>query len=137
MRMIEIAIFLLIFNVFISYSVNNNLFANDKFGSANPSIDDSYLESLNQSNTSSGSVGFDPFGFTQATSFFTTTLNAVTFVISTIYGATIALPSVMGQMLGGSPEAISIGFMLAFPIWAVYLIGLMQFLRGVGTKGMD
>jgi hypothetical protein len=137
MRMIDIALFLLIFNVLLSFVMAEGLFENEKFAAADPMIDSGYADSLNQSNITSGTAGFDPFGFTTATSFFTTTLNAVGFVVTTIYGATTALPAVISQVMGGSAEANSLGSMIAIAIWGVYLIGLMQFVRGVGTKGMD
>lgn len=137
MRMIDIALFLLIFNVLLSFTMENNMFSNDKFAAADPTIDPGYADSLNQSNVETGSAAFDPFGFTQATAFFTTTLNSVIFVTTTIFAATTALPTVIAQVMGGSPEANAIASMLALAIWSVYLIGLMQFVRGVGTKGMD
>ena len=137
MRMLDIALFLLVFNVVLSFTMNEGLFSNDKFAAVNPTIDRGYASSLNQTNITTGSSAFDPFGFTQATAFFTTTLNSVTFVTTTIYGATTALPAVIAQAMGGSPEANTLGGILAIAVWSVYLIGLMQFVRGVGTKGMD
>ncbi len=135
MRMIEIALFILIFNVAVSFAVTNNLYSNEMFGGFNPQLSNTYTDSLNQ--TTQPVITYDPFGFTAATNFIGTTIAGFTQILDVMYGATIGVGDTFGKMMGGTSEAHSIATMLAFPIWVIYIIGFAQFLRGVGAKGMQ
>ena len=135
MRMYEIALFMLIFSVILSFVQVQGLFGNARFGVSEIPTENELINRLNQSQQ--GTSEYDPFGFQDATAFIGATIHGLQQVAYILYGATLGIGSTIGEVLGGSDAAHSVAAIIALPIWMVYLLALMQFIRGTGTKGMD
>lgn len=136
MRIYDIALFMLLVNVTMAFTVNQGLFESSRFGSAIPlAPDQELIGKLNASEQNA--TGWLSFGSSDATAFILQTLSALLNIVDIIWSSTFGIPWTITEFLGGSSAASAIGWLVGIPMWAVYIFAIAQFLRGVGAKGME
>ena len=135
MRIYEIALFMLLVNVLIAFSANQDLFSNSKFIGTTGTYDSDLIGGLNIS--AQNESGYRPFGGTESTNFILATLTALGNVVDIIWRSTVGLQYTLTQFMGGSAAAASVAWVIAIPVWLVYIFAIAQFLRGVGGKSIQ
>lgn len=135
MRIYDIALFMLLLNVVLAFTANQQIFSNSKFGGQLPGYDPHMITDFNISEVNES--GYKPFGESSGTSFILSTLTALGNVVDIFWRSTLGLQPSVAQMLGGDSAANDVAWLLAAPSYLVYFFAIAQFLRGWGAKGAE